>query len=60
MTFTSGNFCASIFNEPSTELLSNEHLPFYALHGAAHRIEALLQEVFDIIVDDDDRELHFN
>ena len=40
-------------------VVDDKHLPFDALHGATHRIEALFEEILDVIVDDDDREFHF-
>ena len=39
-------------------VINDKHFTLNALHGAAHRIEALFEEVFDVVVDDDDRELH--
>ena len=39
-------------------VIDNKHLALDALHSATHRVQALFEEVLDVIVDDDDRELH--
>ena len=40
-------------------VINDKHLPLDALHGAAHRVKALFEEILDVVVDDDDREFHF-
>ena len=39
-------------------VVDDKHLPLNALQGATHRIQALLEEVLDVIVNDDNREFH--
>ena len=39
-------------------VVDDKHLALNALHGALHRMQALLEEILDIVVDDDDREFH--
>ena len=50
MTFTSGNLEASNY----------KHLAFNALHGPAHRVEALLQEMLDVVIDYNYRKFHLH
>ena len=39
-------------------IVDHKHLTINALHGAAHRVEALFEEMLYVVVDYDDRQFH--
>ena len=39
-------------------VVDHKHLALDTLHGAAHRVQALLKEILDVVVDDDDGKFH--